>query len=145
MAYDKAVDSTQLDAGLTEIANAIRTKGGTEEQLIFPGGFASAIQAITTGGGAGVDIVITSTITNPTEFANVISNSTGLAQYVFAVKAYKNGVMVNNQALCGAVINNVGCGIRYRDGAYNPIYAWSDSYDFFMTIGDIYTIWEIGV
>ena len=57
MAYDKAVDSTQLDAGLTEIANAIRTKGGTEEQLIFPGGFASAIQAITTGGGTNLALV----------------------------------------------------------------------------------------
>ena len=29
MAVDKLVDSTQLDADLTSVANAIRTKGGT--------------------------------------------------------------------------------------------------------------------
>ena len=49
MAVDKLVDSTQLDTDLTAVANAIRTKGGTSAQLAFPGGFVSAIQAITTG------------------------------------------------------------------------------------------------
>lgn len=44
MAIDKLVDSTQLDADLTSVANAIRTKGGTSAQLAFPNGFISAIQ-----------------------------------------------------------------------------------------------------
>lgn len=44
MAVDKLVDSTQLDADLTSVANAIRTKGGTSAQLAFPAGFISAIQ-----------------------------------------------------------------------------------------------------
>ena len=43
MALDMLVDSTQLDSDLTSIANAIRTKGGTSEQLLFPGGFVSAV------------------------------------------------------------------------------------------------------
>lgn len=47
MALDKLVDSAQLDAGLTSIANAIRAKGGTSAQLVFPQGFVSAINAIT--------------------------------------------------------------------------------------------------
>ena len=51
MAYDKAVDSTQLDADLTTVADAIRAKGGTTTTLAFPSGFASAIDAISTGGG----------------------------------------------------------------------------------------------
>lgn len=34
---------------LTAVANAIREKGGTSEQLAYPGGFVSAIQAIQTG------------------------------------------------------------------------------------------------
>ena len=46
MAMDKAVDSTQLNADLTAVANAIRTKGGTSAQLAFPDGFVSAVQAI---------------------------------------------------------------------------------------------------
>lgn len=51
MAVDKLVDSTQLDADLTSVANAIRTKGGTSASLAFPSGFVSAVEAIETGGG----------------------------------------------------------------------------------------------
>jgi hypothetical protein len=72
MAVDKLVDSTQLDADLTSVANAIRTKGGTSADLAFPAGFVSAVQAIPTGGGGfsaddvathgfSGDVVITST------------------------------------------------------------------------------------
>lgn len=49
MAVDKLVDSTQLDADLTNVANAIRTKGGTSAQMAFPAGFVSAVNAIPTG------------------------------------------------------------------------------------------------
>ena len=52
MALDKLVDSTQLDADLTTVANAIRTKGGTSAQLAFPQGMADAIAAIPSGGDA---------------------------------------------------------------------------------------------
>lgn len=38
---------------LTAVANAIRTRGGTNEQLVFPSGFVSAINAIPSGGGSG--------------------------------------------------------------------------------------------
>ena len=38
MALDKAVDSAQLNADLTAVADAIRTKGGTSAQLAFPDG-----------------------------------------------------------------------------------------------------------
>ena len=36
-------------ADLTAVANAIRAKGGTAAQLVYPSGFVSAIQAIQTG------------------------------------------------------------------------------------------------
>lgn len=49
MAVDKLVDSTQLNADLTSVADAIRTKGGTIGSLAFPAGFVSAVQAIPTG------------------------------------------------------------------------------------------------
>lgn len=49
------VNSTMLDAGLTQIANAIRAKGGTSAQLAFPDGMAAAIAAIEAGGG-GADV-----------------------------------------------------------------------------------------
>lgn len=50
MAYDKVIDSSALDANLASIAEAIRTKGGTTDQLVFPDGFISAIEAIEAGG-----------------------------------------------------------------------------------------------
>lgn len=43
-------DYKVTDTELISIANAIRTKGGTQAQLEFPTGFVSAIQAIPTGG-----------------------------------------------------------------------------------------------
>lgn len=52
MAYDKVVDSSVLDAGLKQIADAIREKGGTSDNLAFPAGMAEAIAAIEAGGGA---------------------------------------------------------------------------------------------
>ena len=55
MAVDKLVDSTQLDADLTSVANAIRTKGGTSAQLAFPAEFVQAIGDIETGGGGSND------------------------------------------------------------------------------------------
>ena len=48
MAYRK-VDDTSLSS----VADAIRSKGGTSDTLIFPDGFVTAISAIQTGGGSG--------------------------------------------------------------------------------------------
>lgn len=50
MALDKVVDSAVLDAQLTSIADAIRSKGGTTDQLTLAG-MVDAINAIQTGSG----------------------------------------------------------------------------------------------
>ena len=50
MALDKVVDSAALDAQLTSIADAIRSKGGTTGQLTLAG-MVDAINAIQTGSG----------------------------------------------------------------------------------------------
>lgn len=50
MAYDKVIDSSVLDAGLKQIADAIREKGGTTDSLAFPQAMADAIAAIEAGG-----------------------------------------------------------------------------------------------
>lgn len=49
MAYDKVIDSELLEADLAMIADAIREKGGASEALIFPEGFVSAVEAISSG------------------------------------------------------------------------------------------------
>jgi hypothetical protein len=54
MAFDKVIDSAQLEADLTTIANAIREKAGVSDNFNFPTGFAEAITAIEAGGGGGL-------------------------------------------------------------------------------------------
>ena len=53
MAYDKIVDSLALDAGLTQIADAIREKAGISDDLEFPTAMADAIAAIESDGSSG--------------------------------------------------------------------------------------------
>lgn len=65
MAVDKMVDSTQLDASLASVADAIRTKGGTSGQLIFPNGFVRAILGISEGAGSFVPSEHLRTVTLP--------------------------------------------------------------------------------
>ena len=75
MSVDKLVDSTQLNADLTSVANAIRTKGGTSAQLAFPNGFVSAIDAIPTGG-----TLITKTITANGTYSAEDDNADGYSE-----------------------------------------------------------------
>lgn len=56
MAYDKLVDSSQLNSDLGDVADAIRAKSGGSSQLAFPSGFISEIGSISTGGGGGAEI-----------------------------------------------------------------------------------------
>lgn len=44
MAYDKVIDSEQLNSNLASIANAIREKTGESASLQFPNGFTEAIE-----------------------------------------------------------------------------------------------------
>ena len=46
MAYNAIADITSLNAGLTSIANAIRSKGGTTASLAFPSAFINAVNAL---------------------------------------------------------------------------------------------------
>ena len=88
MAVDKLVDSAQLDADLTSVADAIRTKGGTSASLAFPAGFVSAIGDISAGGGYTADEVAEHTlsgaitITATTIAPGAFWNATGLTSII---------------------------------------------------------------
>ncbi len=71
MAYDKVVDSAVLNAGLTQIANAIREKAGTSDSLAFPAAMAEAIAAIEAGG----DYECVQGTIVPAETVSIYSNS----------------------------------------------------------------------
>lgn len=64
MALDKLVDSAQLNADLTSVANAIRAKGGTSTPLSFPTEFVNAIGAIPTGSAYDIDELLDGSITS---------------------------------------------------------------------------------
>ena len=49
MANYKVVDADQLDQDMTSVADTIRAKGGTSDQLEWPAGYQAAIRAIETG------------------------------------------------------------------------------------------------
>ena len=53
MAFDKVIDSTQLDAAMTHTANCIRNKTGGTDQITWDSakGFGDAVDAISSGGG----------------------------------------------------------------------------------------------
>lgn len=57
------VDGTEL----TSVANAIRTKGGTNSPLVFPNGFISAVNNISGGGGSSDFSTAEVTVTNNQE------------------------------------------------------------------------------
>lgn len=119
MSYDKVVDSSVLDANLTIIANAIRSKGGTTENLSFPDGFVSAVQGIQTGGDGESSGVVSGSFT-PSEntldavinigksFTHFIMFATGTVTGN-SVKATANVIADLNIPYCyGASTNNAG-------------------------------------
>ena len=53
MAFDKIIDSAQLESDLTSVAAAIRAKGATAAPLSFPAGFVSAVNNIFTSSAFG--------------------------------------------------------------------------------------------
>lgn len=84
MAYDKVVDSAVLDAGLKQIADAIREKGGTTDNLTFPTAMADAIAALSSGGGG----LYTETVTyaaNTEVSRKTIQHNLGAVPNLFAI------------------------------------------------------------
>lgn len=61
MPNEQQIEYLTNNTELGSIADAIRTKGGTSAQLVYPAGFVSAINAIETGGGISTEDVQNST------------------------------------------------------------------------------------
>lgn len=92
MAFDKVVDSTQLDSAMTYTANRIRNKTGGTDQITWDSakGFGDAVDAISSGGGNPFEAFESlqsfelSTNSTITEFVANLPNVTKL-NYSFAV------------------------------------------------------------
>ena len=108
MAYDKVVDSASLDSKLTQVADAIRTKGNTSADLQFPSGFISAIQAIQTGTELQIIVTVASGATvTATKGSKVVSGTsvngtctlTVPEAGTWSVKATHNGQTSNTKSV----------------------------------------------
>ena len=118
MAYRK-VD----DASLSSVADAIRSKGGTSETLVFPDGFVSAISAIQAGGGDEfARSIVNKTITSYSD-----DEITSIGAYAFNGCSKLQGVNAQNVATvgdyafenCSALTGvNVGNTISVGSGAF---------------------------
>lgn len=73
-------EMTVEDSSLTAVADAIRTKGGTSDPLVFPDGFVSAIETISSEGGSIVPFVDRS-ITEVT--AEMLEGCKSIGDYAF--------------------------------------------------------------
>lgn len=92
MAYRK-VDDTSLSS----VADAIRSKGGTSETLVFPDGFVSAISAIQAGGGDEfARSIVNKTITSYSD-----DEITSIGAYAFNGCSKLQGVNAQNVSTVG--------------------------------------------
>ena len=72
---------TVEDTSLVSVANAIRTKGGTTDQLVFPDGFVSAIDGIQSGDGGAFASLVDRSITKVT--ADMLKGCTTIGNNAF--------------------------------------------------------------
>lgn len=90
---------TVEDTSLVAVADAIRTKGGTTDALVFPDGFVDAIGNIQSGGGVeGIEI--------PTNSYKIYINGT----WSSTSKSYVSGISINDFSLFGNMNVKVSSG-----------------------------------
>lgn len=123
MAVDKLVDSTQLDADLTAVANAIRIKGGTSAQMAFPAGFVSAVEAIPTGGADDdLDKMIAGTL------QSIESDTPTVRDYAFyKMTSLKNVILTGNVWIKGFAFS--GCTGITSFSAKNAYRVYGNAFD----------------
>lgn len=145
MAIDKAVDSTVLDAGLKAIADAIREKAGTSDNLAFPDAMAAAIAAIESGGGLSFDgfemisgsFVCSETPTSKVAIKHDVTTSGDYAIFVFCFNDTGSGLNMAcceggsggfRQAMHYNSTSSKGYGSIFSDVYSNSFYLASDAY-----------------
>lgn len=131
MSYDKVIDSAFLEDGLSAIADKIREKSGSTDNLVFPNGFVSAIEGIEGGGGEAeiqtmqkfvIDLSSITTGTSPMSF---VANQT-YYKSVNNSEAIWQGVEGETISTVGSIGNAKG---RYymKDISQNRLYYVTDS------------------
>lgn len=137
MAY-QFVDAARLDADLTAVADAIRSKGGTAEPLAFPSGMTSAISTISTGVELNFAVVGNPEPANPEENTIWIDTDEPVTGWIFSdgePEAPDSGMVWIQTGVSGTIVFNAlkknglqVCPIsakQYVDGAWESRFAKS--------------------
>lgn len=95
---------TVEDTSLTAVADAIRTKGGTTDPLVFPDGFVDAIGNIQGGVNEAWKGIIEGTNNDIT--ADMLEGITELRQYLFFFSSLRSIVVPDGVKLNGGVFSN---------------------------------------
>ena len=106
MAFNKAVDSAALDAGMTAVADVIRAKAGTTEPISWPDGFKAAVEAIS-GRIAGVVLLESGEFTLANDMATAYSVELNDVPDLFVCYAETPETDTSAGATEGAVCMNV--------------------------------------
>lgn len=117
MSVDKLVDSTQLNSDLTSVANAIRTKGGTSADLVFPSGFISAVDAIPSGGGSPIQLLETLTVEEDSRSVNIVTTSFNSYDFYFCLI---DATLTGNDWLYIVKNGDSTSGGSYQQSSQNP-------------------------
>lgn len=153
MALDKLVDSTQLDADLTSVANAIRAKSGGSSQLAFPAGFVSEIQAIPSGGGGNSlesDFLIIrketievgeNTVTNSNQLHTYLKTIKSIPGELFAISSHKKTSYSNNEYANGHVVGTAPQGFRFKNNAWTKTTYNNVQFDATIVSGSFYDVY----
>lgn len=91
------------------------------------------------------EIEITSTISNAYELKNILFENLNNHYYCAFLSKPKNNTLINNQVvfLSSNIKDDFSVGWRFRDGVYGEIQL-AYVYDASVTIGDIYTVYDLG-
>lgn len=121
------------DTSLTAVANEIRSKGGTSEQLTFPQGFVDAIEAIPSGGSSGPSHYCTFTAEQANSTIKLTCANNG-AQYIYSTDNTTWSSYTSNTVI---TLTNVGDYVSFA-GVGNWRYTFSSSvYSQFVMTGKI--------
>lgn len=157
MAYDKIVDSQQLNTGLGAICDAVREKTGCNDFFEFPDEIAQAVSSIENEGTTpGTEVTMASTISTMNEFAEAVFPlwPNGLEPNSFYV-CFWNGLFDGSTPTADQVgyiatwtdaagiarTSGAGC-CRYR-GGWATINNISSNWACAVSIGDKYTWYKI--
>ena len=131
---------------LTAVADAIRAKGGTDAQLIFPDGMVEAINAIEIGGPTDVIDSVVSVAFSATNAADVLNGFNGIIpeDAKVAIFHFQGGMSnaPNNQCLLTTFpkvyLDNRMLYCRWRNSSYDLQVGFSPNYDLVVNAGDTY-------